>query len=129
MRTHIAPGPRGDYDRGTMTATTTSRSLPLPADPATPRPNTVELGEVDADWSDGEVTLTMPHRTFDGLLRELSSVESLAVAAELALRELDHGPTSELARKRRRVADLVAAIRVTAARALKSGERLQGEID
>lgn len=119
-----------------MTATPTSRSFSIPTDPpstsattATSRPNTAELSEIDSDWSDGEVTRTMPHRTLDGLLRELSSVESLAVAAELALRELDHGPTSELARKRRRVADLVAAIRGTAARALESGERLQAEID
>lgn len=87
------------------------------------------MSEIDSDWNEGEVTRTTPHRALDDLLRELSSVESLAVAAELALRELDHGPTSELVRKRRRVADLVAAIRGTAARALESGERLQGEID
>lgn len=134
MRTHIAPGSRGDYDRGTMNITSTSRSLPLPADPTSPspppaRPNTAELSEIDSDWNEGEVTRTTPHRTLDNLLQELSSVESLAVAAELALRELDHGPTSELARKRRRVADLVATIRGTAARALESGERLQAEID
>lgn len=116
-----------------MNITSASRSLPLPADPSSSsspaRPNTAELSEIDSDWNEGEVTRTTPHRTLDNLLQELSSVESLAVAAELALKELDHGPTSELARKRRRVADLVATIRGTAARALESGERLQVEID
>jgi hypothetical protein len=97
--------------------------------PPLSRPDTedAEVSEED-DWAEDTARYVDVPRVLQGLLALVSRTESLASAAERAFDVLDAGSTAGYACRSRRIADLLAALRESALRALEVGEELRVEI-